>query len=198
LPNWDNWESLFIDGIRLVGVSLIFTAPGLILYGLGAVLSFSMPFLASVLSDPAGQSSLFTLFTFGTMGLTWIIFGAAIIVTLALGLILPAPLCHVVANNRFGAAFHFSEWWPIFKANFGGFILSYLLVLGSSMIFSIAYQVLYLTIILCCTLPIVLSVFGFYIPLVSYTLYSQAYRNGVEALKSRESLPGAPVQGQPA
>jgi hypothetical protein len=101
----------------------------------------------------------------------------------------------MVAKDSFGAAFQINEWWPIFRANLGGFILSYLIIIGVSMIYTLAVQALYFTFILCCTIPILAGIFGFYLYLISSEIFAQAYRLGLETNQNKDTVGVATSQG---
>ncbi|HEX7434765.1 MAG TPA: DUF4013 domain-containing protein [Anaerolineaceae bacterium] len=192
MPAWDDWERLFVDGIRLVGVVLVYTFPALVLFTLGFVMAFTIPIVFVFLAHLTSQanSSHIAFMPLVGMSFTWIFYGAGILLSLMIGVVLPAPLCHMVAKDSFGAAFHINEWWPIFRANLGGFILSYLIIIGLSMIYTLAVQALYFTFILCWIIPILAGVFGFYLYLISSAIFAQAYRMGLEETAGASTTPG--------
>ena len=112
--------------------------------------------------------------------------GIGFVLMLLLSVLLPSALGHLVAKEQFSAAFRAREWWPIFRANLSGFLLSYLLLFGAVYVFSFAIQILYLTIILCFLLPFVMAFFGTYLGFVSSALIGQAYGVGVEKVGANE------------
>lgn len=184
LPEWNDWGSLFFDGLRLAGAGLVYSLPALILFFLGYLTAFLPAFLAPWLEGVAESSSAATallpivgmMLGFGGMGL-------GILLGLAVGLIVPAALGHLVAKDRFSAAFEIGDWWPVFRANFTGFLLAFVLLMGLTMIGSFIFQILYFTIILCCLLPLVLSAFSMYLSLIASTLFAGAYYDGLHRLE---------------
>ena len=118
--------------------------------------------------------------TFGGMAL----FGLGLVLTFIVGLITPAMICHVIAEDDFSAAFRFREWWNIFRANLSGFAITYLIVLGLFTILNFVNQILYMTIILCCLLPFIMIPATFYIMTTTSVLFGQAYREGVQNINA--------------
>ena len=183
LPEWDDWGQLLIDGFRLLGAGLIYALPVLILPFLGYMIAFlpafMVPWLEGVVDTSAAVSAIFPILGlmlgFGTMGI-------GILLAVTIGLLVPAALGHLVAKDRFLAAFEITAWWPIFRVNFTGYLLVFVLIMGFVMIGSIIFQILYLTIVLCCLMPLVFSVFSMYLSLVSLTLFAEAYLDGVRKL----------------
>jgi hypothetical protein len=163
---------------------LIYSLPALILFLLGYLLAFLPAFLAPWLEGVAESSSAAAallpvvgmMLGFGGMGL-------GILLGLAVGLIVPAALGHLVAKDRFSAAFEIGDWWPVFRENITGFLLAFVLLMGFTMIGSFIFQILYFTIILCCLLPLVLSVFSLYMSLIASTLFAGAYYDGLRRLE---------------
>ena len=177
MPEWDDWGKLFLDGLRLWGVSFIYSLP---IYGifLVSLLSFLVPAIWS--TENSGAE-------------TWIPVGAVIymlgiglsmLFALPVQIILPAAVSHMVARDRFMAAFQIKEWWPILKANWGGFLISAIAPFVISMILGFASQLLMMTIVLSCLLPFVMAGASVYNILVAYGLYAQAYVDAVAHLGS--------------
>ena len=116
---------------------------------------------------------------FGTF--TWIVlFGLGLFLGLIMGLFTPAILCHVVAKDDFSAAFQVREWWRIFRANLWGFTISYLVLLGLFFVLNFVYQILAMTIVLCCLAPFILLPGSLYIMTTTSVLFGLAYRDGVQ------------------
>ena len=183
LPEWDDWGKLFTDGARLLGAGLIYAIPALILFFLGYMIAFLpaflIPWMEGIVEPSSAAFAIFPLFGmmlgFGTMGL-------GILLAVAVGILVPAALGHLVAKDRFSAAFQVNEWWPILRANFTGFLLAFVIIMGIFTIGSFFYQILYFTIILCCLIPLALSAYSMYLSLISMTLFAQAYSDGVQKL----------------
>jgi len=184
LPEWDDWGKFFTDGARLLGAGLIYALPVMVLIGLGYLVSFLpvmlVPWMGTNADSYSVGSALFPLFG---MFIGYGVMGVGILLGILIAIIVPAGLGHLVAKDRFFAAFQVNEWWPIFRANFIGFLLAFVILMGISMIVYLIFQILFLTIILCCLIPLVLSVYSMYISLISMTLFAQTYADGVHMLE---------------
>mgnify|MGYP000145831910 CR=1 FL=1 len=183
LPEWDAWDDMVRDGVRLLGVSAVYLSPILLLMLVGWAMMFVPSFVIPFIGMESEEAIPFAIFgsmigTFGGMAL----FGIGMIVAFAISAFIPVALSHAVAENNFKAAFRFKDWWAIFHANWGGFLIAYVLVMGVWMLAMFAMQVLYMTVILCCLLPFLLAPFGFYGALLTNTLFAQAYVEGQESL----------------
>ncbi len=183
LPDWDDWDRLIIDGLRLFAAGLVYSLPFIFLFISGYLLAYLPAFFTTLIED-AGTSSDAILFLLPFFGMVFgfICMGISILIGVGLGYLFPAALGHLVAEDRFSAAFQFSAWWPVFRANFTGFLVAYLLTLGITMVGTFIFQVFYFTVILCCLIPFVMSAFTMYFLLVSLTLFAQAYHQGVTRL----------------
>ncbi|NOZ07183.1 MAG: DUF4013 domain-containing protein [Chloroflexi bacterium] len=181
LPEWDDWSQLFHDGWKLFAAGFVYMLPvGLILIAGYALMM--IPMILAILQSGGGdsfeQAMISAQFT-GMMG-GFVLMSVAMLVMLVVGLLYPVAAGHVVAKDRFAAAFHIREWWPIFRANLGGFLISYALVLGVYFALSFITQFLYMTIVLCIFVPFVAVAVGVYITLIGAVLFAQAYRVGCE------------------
>lgn len=176
---WDDWEGMLKNGLKLFGVRLVYSLPLLLVFLPVMLVFFVTPFLAAALEN---EDIFFMSF------LVFPIFMVCLMpLSLGFALIIPAPEAHVAATGQFSAGFRFGEWWPIFRKNIGGFLVALLVIYGVSMLVSIAFQIIFMTVILLCLLPFILPAFSFYLLLVQHTLYAQAYHEG------RSRLAAAPV-----
>ncbi len=190
LPEWNDWGMLIIDGVKLYGALLIYLLPSLILIFSGYLLAFalnmgfsmaSIPLIANS-SDPSG---LYLLPFFGSMAGTFIGFAIAILGLLLIiisQVFVPAALGNMIAKGEFSAAFRVKEWWPILKANFSGYLLTFLITMGLFSVMYLLIMVLYMTVVLCALLPIVLAIAGFLSGTITYALYAIVYRDGTRKL----------------
>lgn len=185
LPEWDDWGELFIIGFRLTALWFILILPVLFIFGLGYAFIF-LPAIFAPLASGNDAPVLLLLTLIGTFGGMASI-GVSIFLGLLIALILPPVAGHVIHHQAFGAAFRVREWWAIFRANFGGYLLSYVLVMGAGMLGAYAFQLLYMTIVLCCLLPFLGALYMVYMGLVSGGLYGQAYRVGLEKTRGEEN-----------
>jgi hypothetical protein len=132
LPEWDDLGGIFGDGLKLVGLYLVYMlaiglvvgivagAGCLVLAGLGA---------ATSRSEEAG-STLAALGGLGFMGL-YLVF---LVVMLALGLYLPSAFVRVVMRGDFAAGFQFRENFGFIRANLANYALSLVLYLLASFV----------------------------------------------------------------
>jgi hypothetical protein len=189
LPEWDDWGKLFIDGLKLLGIVLIYMLPVIILMMIGFFVMFLLPMLGIPIAIVGGEenpetagTAMFVLSMVGMVGF-FIFMGIMMILSLAIGLVMPAVMGHLVATDDFGAAFRLKEWWAIFRANVGGFLLAYLIIIAVSIVLNSILGLLYFTIILCCIVPFLTAPITMYTVIISGALFGQAYRDGVQQLE---------------
>lgn len=188
LPAWDNWGDLFSRGAKVIGASMVYMFPALVLIIGGYVLAYVPLIMESISSSSryGETSSLSGLSAAGMMGGFGMLF-LGLILYFPLILILPLALTHVIAKNSFVAAFHIRTWVTIFRANFWGFVSAISIVTGVYMIaFMFAYM-LYFTVILCVLMPIAMCVVYVYVGMVTGPLLGEAYRKGVANLAEAAS-----------
>lgn len=185
LVPWENWEAMLKDGARLFGVRLIYASPLLILFFLFILASFALPLFAGLVQSDSNPN-------FGMVPLLFplVLGGASLLImplSLAIGLIVPAAEIHVIAQDSFQAGFQVKEWWPIFKKNWGGFVIALAILYGISMVMSIAMQIMIFTIVLLCLFPLFLPVISMYSAVVQYAAFTQAYKDGRDKLAADAS-----------
>lgn len=175
---WNDWGSLFKDGAKMIGIRFIFSLPIIVLILPMMIASFILPVAASNSNDPASNPFLFVF-----MGIFSLTLCVMIPVSIAFALVIPAAEMHVVETGDFAAGFRFHEWWAIFRANTGGFIAAFAVYYLAAMALTILIQILAMTIILSCLLPILLPAVTIYIVLIMYAAIAQAYRDGKAKLR---------------
>jgi hypothetical protein len=189
LPDWNDWGLYFSDGIKLFGANILYTLPGILLLIIGYVLMFLGNF--SFLFDPnfymtAEASPSYFLFSMiGTFGGIFLIIFGILLVLAGSFLALPA-LGHLLARGEFGAAFRIREWWPVFKANWSGYLLALALFYGITIGLTWIPYILYFTIVLCILLPVALSAMMFLSNIIHVSLIAVTYRDGVNTLAGQE------------
>ncbi len=190
LPNWDNWGQLVTDGLKLFGVSLIYSLPFFVLFCGGFGLFFATMSLAETVPGEAETVSP-SMWAPPLIGMiVWFgSFGLGMILALVVGIVLPVAIGHMIATNKFAAAFRIREWWAIFRANLAGYLLAYVLILGCWMVLSFAMQILYFTVVLCCLVPFIMTFLVMYTMIIGSVLFAQAYQAGVEQLAVQTSIP---------
>ena len=182
LPEWMDWGMLFHDGVRIAGASLIYLLPG-ILFMIGGYVLFMVMDLAFAYSSASMNmvSSVFPVTFVGNMigmlggfGLIW--FGLLVMIG---GSIFLAPaLGNLIAKDKFEAAFRIREWWPVLKANLGGYLLTIALVMGFYTIIIVVASSLSFTVILCVLIPFALCVELYLLGAMTFSLLAVSYRDG--------------------
>lgn len=175
LPEWDDWGGLFTDGIKLFGIMFVVMIPIFVVMMTGFGLFFLSAGMAGAAADTTDAAAIFP--AVGMMAM-FCGFGVAMLLGLLISLIMPVMWAHVVATGEFGAAFRVAEWWAIFRANIGGFLLAYVVFLALSMALGFLFTLLYFTIILICIMPLVMPVVMLYQMIMQGALFGQAYREG--------------------
>jgi len=189
LPEWDDWGNLILNGLKLLGQSLIFSLPIIILW----IVGYSGMFFPIILGEMAAESGdmgsegLWTVITLLATGGGYIMFGLVMLFSLVLGFLQSAIICHVSVTEQFSAAFRFGEWWRILRANIGEFLLIAVFALGLYMGIGTLSQILMMTIVLCCLMPIVMTFASVYLMFVMAPLFGQAYRTGVKKLEEADA-----------
>jgi len=181
LPEWEDWGELLVSGLKLLGAALVYMLPALAVGIGGYVVMMSLPFVAAILTEsqrmPIGAMPLLSIVGMlgGMAG-----FGLAMLLGGAAWIVLPVALCHQIAAGEFGAAFRLREWWAVLRANVSGFALTFVIFMGVSFVMTFVGQVLYLTVVLCCLMPIVMTAISTYTSAVIGALYAEAYRAGAQ------------------
>ncbi len=172
MPAWDDWESMLKDGVTIFGVRLVYMLP---LFAVMMPFFFGFTFLPIWLESNRGTGEEFFLLLFPLMGIFMLIL---IPISLALGVIIPAAEAHTIAHNDFAAGFRIREWWPIFRANWGGFVLAWLISMIASFALTFIVQIAMVTIVLICILPFIMPAISLYTILIMYAAFAQAYKDG--------------------
>ena len=193
LPEWDDWGQMLADGLKLFGVSLVYSLPAIALmavaFGLSFVPSF-MPLFAPAVDE--SQIGTWLAAMLGASLLGWVLMGLATLVWLAALLFQPPAMAHMVAKGPFGAAFRIRGWWRIVRANWAGFALAYVIVMGLGMALYSAMAVLYMTLVLCFVMPFVLAPLEVYVLMIAGAVFGEAYRTGASRLAGSNQPAGDP------
>ena len=184
MPAWQgsDWSEVFMDGLRLYGAQLVLMLPLFLLIGCGITSLLGGTLGISALADQGARNlgPVAGLLLF--LGIFFTIIAS--LLSLPYSIVLSAALGHVAAKRSFAAAFEFKEWWQIFRAAIGQFLIAYAVVLISSFILAFAIQIAMITIVLICIIPLLMIPYSVYLMLVSNALYAQAYAKGQEALQT--------------
>jgi len=158
LPEWDDLSVYFQDGIRLFGAGAIYLIPSTFLLIVGyLIVGYASIFIPIVIMETGGMSDgegivlmiAGYLAGFGLMGI-------GTVLAMITGVMLPVAGSHIVVKEDFSAAFKFGEIWDIFKGNWSGFLVAFLIIIGGFVVLSYGSYLLVVTVILCCLYPFVL------------------------------------------
>lgn len=189
LPDWDDLEGLLVDGLRMTGALLTLVLP----LTLGLMILF-MVVLAPVVAIAPEQQA-------GSLGVLLMVFFSAFVTvtaiatSLALSVMMPAAITHVIARRSYAAVFDVKGWVQIWWANPGGFLLSVLLVWAVSLVLSLALGVISATVVLLCLAPFLTGALTAYLALLQASLGGREYRIGRERVWQK---PGAAAAQQAA
>ena len=184
MPAWQDsdWGEMFMDGLKLYGAQFVLMLPLFLLLGCG---------ITFIISGSIGFASLAEESTRAFAPIAGVLFSIGIGFTIVFSLLsLPYSIVtaaahgHVAAKNSFSAAFEFKEWWQIFRAAVGPFLIAYAVMMVSSFILAMVMQIAMITIVLMCIVPFLMIPYSVYLMLVSNALYAQAYAKGQETLQT--------------
>ena len=185
LPVWDDLSRFFEDGFRLFSAGALYMIPVTLLMLIGYACMFIPAVIAEIggMSDKEGIVLMLAgnLVGFGLMGI-------GTLMSMVTGVILPIAGSHAAVKRDFAAAFKFGEIWNIFKANWSGFLVAFLIIIGGSTVLFYGSYFLVLTVILCCFYPFALSIAAAYLALVGSALIADAYRVGVINLPAEKDV----------
>lgn len=131
LPDWDDLGGLFSEGLRGCGLYLVLLVGAMLIPGaLGCVLALMGGALSSASRNGSEAGGVL-------IGLGIVLFyGLLILVSLAVGLYLPAAMARMVMHDRFGAGLEFGENVAFIRRN----VINYLLTLAIYLVTSFAAQ----------------------------------------------------------
>lgn len=119
LPEWDDMGRDFAEGLRFIGIGLIYMLPGV------AILCMILVPLVAI-GALSGNHSIDPDHAEGLVGIFWCL-------TLPLGLIyliwIPAAFLMAAVEERFGAAFEFGRIWRFLRNNAGNYVLAILVAI---------------------------------------------------------------------
>jgi len=184
MPNWQesDWSDMFMDGLRIYGAQIVWMLPVLIIMGIGFFFVFGGSIGLSLSTNQDLQA-------IAPAGVLFMILGIAFIMLFSL-LALPYAVIvstvgpHVAATRTFESAFHFKEWWGIFRKALGQFVLAYVIAMAISWAFTFVMQFAMLTVVLICVIPFIMIPFVAYNALLRNALNAQAYAFGSDKMKT--------------
>lgn len=182
LPEWDDWGELFKSGLRLFGVGLIYSLPMLIIFTIGFIAYFGS-FVPLMIDDSSMGAPILMMLGMGVMFLAIAI---GMLLSLIEGIILPAVLMHVIHHDQFSKGFDFKGWWSIFRKNFWGFMVAFILMFGLYYLYYMLVVVVAYSFVLAVAVPFLSAFASFYLGLLFVPLAAQAYYEGSDHLVTKE------------
>jgi hypothetical protein len=179
---WTDWGKLFKDGAKVFATRFLLGLPILVFFVPIIVVSFMLPFIAET-ANPNEFDPFFLTYILVLFGSMCFIIPIALIV----GVIIPAAETHVIEKDNFSALFQFREWWQIFRANLGGFIVAYIIYYLITLILTFVFQILFASIILAFLAFIAMPALTIYITVIMYVLGAMAYKDGKAKLEQPAS-----------
>lgn len=181
LPEWDDLSAYFQTGFRLFAAGAVYMIPATALI----VIGYAGMIVPVILIDTGllGEGEAVGLLIMGYL-LGFGLMGIGAMISMVTGVILPVAGTHVVVQEDFTAAFRFGEIWKIFKSNWAGFLIAFLILIGGCVVLYYASYFLVATVILCCLYPFALCYISAYLSFVGAALFGEAYRIGISNLPS--------------
>jgi hypothetical protein len=179
LPEWNDWGRLFTDGLR-VGVAGLIALVPLIIAFIGGFGSYLLSILGAIAQEFGGRQAGFTIFAIGGFFLFICVVLCGFILTLLIGILIPAAITHVAYKRSFAELFHVGAWWKVFTANIGGYLIGFVLLGSVAFVMQMAVSVLFSTVVLCAVAMIAPLVITPYLILISSLLFGQIYFEGTE------------------
>lgn len=182
LPEWDDWDTLLKNGLRVFGVRLVFSSPYIIFFFFPMIILFFQAFLGENIS--LLEDYFFSVFSNPFMMAFMVI---VLIVYFFGSFFTTIAVAHMIAKDDIAAAFRVKEWWPIFRHNVSGYVISFILVVGVYWIASLVSQIFIFTIVLCCVYPFVITLAAIFMYVMGGVIFAQAYCEGVDKLQAKSS-----------
>lgn len=181
LPAWEDWGKLLMDGLRLVGVNLIYLLPGYIVLFGGMAAYFSgfflfIPLMAVLGEQASDAAAAAPLLMFALMGMMFFSMFLGYFLLILGGIPLPVAMARVVEQEKFSVGFHFGEIHRQFWRNKGSYFVAWLILIGLFAIFYIVNMMFYMTMIFFWVIFILAIPAGFYLMTIAAALFGQTYR----------------------
>lgn len=188
MPVWDDWGKLFMDGLKLLGVTLIIALP----LGVIFVLVFGFSFVPIAFMDAGVSEDAFVIYFLILFAVEMIAIFLAMFVSIFGIIFQPVYTSHMVSKGEFKAIFQIKQWWRVFKKSFWEFVISFFIFSGLYTILIYLYMILVYSVICCCLAPFGMAFMLAYIMIVYFALTASAYRDGMDKLGLKPGEPKAP------
>lgn len=168
LPEWEDLGTLFMDGLSIIVVSIVYTLPFWLLTCIAFVTTIGFGGLGEATEISEDALAAGVLATWGLIGCLFIIF------MLAFFFISPAIVIQYVREGELAACFRFGEVLDIVRDNFGDILIAGLTPFAASIVISMVLGVINIIPCLGWIVSIVLSLaLGPYLSTVTGHLYGQ-------------------------
>lgn len=173
LPEFDDWEALVMDGLKVFVVNLVYTGiPSILLSVVGGLVFFFLALggfaVAGATSGGGGRSVVFLLLLL-VGGLVTLVL---LLLLLVASLMLPAALARMQVHDDLGAALDVREVFAVAKN--GDYLVAVLLAIVVGFGFSLVGGLLTIVLV---GFPIIL-----YGMMVAFHLYGQGYARAMESM----------------
>lgn len=158
-PDFDNWYSLFVDGLRLLAVLFVYFVAPFVLVVVGVTAVFAVPSIPYVGLDPLLVRRIFI--ALGGVGLG---------LFLLCGYVAPAAVVNFARTGRMRSAFALRRIWPVLKT--GSYATAWVLALGIMITANAVIGVLAITVVG----SLVGALVYFYASIVSTHLYTIGFQ----------------------
>jgi len=188
LPAWEDWGRLTYDGLRALVVNLVYMLPALVVmlggWGLYFASAFAMPLIAAIADKDSALILVMPFFFLVSMSIIFL--STFLGITLSfLGMIpLPIATARFVEQDKVAAAFKLRALWAALKANAWGYLIAWTVVIGLFGMLYIAFIAVYMSVVLCCLIPIIIAPAAFYLSTISAALFGQAYHESQLVLQN--------------
>ncbi len=196
LPAWDKWEDMGLQGLIYCLIVFLYSLP-LCLLGTVAVAiaiggGVATGWITSESEEAGVAAALFLVLGFGVLTLV------GLILSLLIGFLFPMGVSRYLETGRFGAAFEFGAVWRAVRANLGGLLVVWVVVLAVGLVLG---SVVSLVSTIFCWIPfagyLLMAPAGFYVSLVQARLMGQVYRKAQLRLGDTPLAQVAPVAPEP-
>ena len=136
LPQWEDFGRLFVDGLSVLLVQIIFTLPFWLIMGVAVFTTVGL----GAFSEGVNEDLLATGFlaTWGLMMCLTLIFVAAWF------FLSPALIIQYARTNELGACFRFGEVYEIARRNIGDILIAALAAFGASLALNVVAGILFI------------------------------------------------------
>ncbi|MCK4327269.1 MAG: DUF4013 domain-containing protein [Candidatus Diapherotrites archaeon] len=155
MPKWDDWGNLFVKGLILVAMMIVYTIPAIIVVVIGAG-SLAVGGIAGMMTDPSAL--------IGGLAGAGIFFLIGALLALVAMILLPAAVIGYAKTGNVNAFFDFKT---IFKKAFrGSYIITWVVMMVLSIIVGVILGII----------PLIgPAIGGFIMGTASYTALTEAY-----------------------